>query len=72
MEAIEKGEIFIISDIEEQIVQLADARQEGSYRDSESKAFHMGMLDSLSKDNDINHNFNLQWLKFFKNMKSFL
>ena len=39
--------------IEEQIVQLADALhtgQEGSYQDFESKALHMGMLDSLSKE----------------------
>lgn len=39
--------------IEEQIVQLADALhtgQEGSYMDFESKALHMGMLDSLSKE----------------------
>ena len=39
--------------IEEQIVQLADALhtgQEGSYLDFESKALHMGMLDSLSKE----------------------
>ncbi len=38
---------------EEQIVQLADALatgQEGSYLDYESKALHMGMLDSLSKE----------------------
>ena len=39
--------------IEEQIVQLADALhtgQEGSYLDFESKALHMGMLDSLNKE----------------------
>jgi acetyl-CoA decarbonylase/synthase complex subunit alpha len=39
--------------IEEQIVQLADALhtgQEGSYMDFESKALHMGMLDSLNKE----------------------
>jgi len=39
--------------IEEQIVQLADAihtGQEGSYMDFESKALHMGMLDSLGKE----------------------
>ncbi|MCD6456761.1 MAG: CO dehydrogenase/acetyl-CoA synthase complex subunit epsilon [Methanophagales archaeon] len=39
--------------VEEQIVQLADALhtgQEGSYMDFESKALHMGMLDSLSKE----------------------
>jgi acetyl-CoA decarbonylase/synthase complex subunit alpha len=39
--------------VEEQIVQLADAihtGQEGSYLDFESKALHMGMLDSLSKE----------------------
>ncbi len=39
--------------IEEQIVQLADSLhtgQEGSYMDFESKALHMGMLDSLSKE----------------------
>ncbi|MHC1636506.1 MAG: CO dehydrogenase/acetyl-CoA synthase complex subunit alpha [Candidatus Methanospirareceae archaeon] len=39
--------------IEEQIVQLADSLhtgQEGSYLDFESKALHMGMLDSLAKE----------------------
>ena len=39
--------------IEEQVVQLTDAihtGQEGSYRDFESKALHMGMLDSLGKE----------------------
>jgi acetyl-CoA decarbonylase/synthase complex subunit alpha len=39
--------------VEEQIVQLGDALhtgQEGSYMDFESKALHMGMLDSLSKE----------------------
>ena len=39
--------------IEEQIVQLSDALhtgQEGSYMDFESKAMHMGMLDSLNKE----------------------
>ena len=43
----------VFSYIEEQIVQLADALhtgQEGSYVDFESKALHMGMLDSLSKE----------------------
>jgi len=43
----------VFSYIEEQIVQLADALhtgQEGSYMDFESKALHMGMLDSLSKE----------------------
>ncbi|MHC1584891.1 MAG: CO dehydrogenase/acetyl-CoA synthase complex subunit alpha [Candidatus Syntropharchaeia archaeon] len=39
--------------IEEQIVQLGDSLhtgQEGSYLDFESKALHMGMLDSLAKE----------------------
>ena len=43
----------VFSYIEEQIVQLADALhtgQEGSYMDFESKALHMGMLDSLNKE----------------------
>jgi len=43
----------VLSYVEEQIVQLADALhtgQEGSYMDFESKALHMGMLDSLSKE----------------------
>lgn len=43
----------VFSYIEEQIVQLADALhtgQEGSYMDFESKALHMGMLDSLGKE----------------------
>ncbi len=38
---------------EEQIVQVVDAihtGQEGSYLDYESKAFHLGMLDSLGKE----------------------
>nr|CBH37435.1 acetyl-CoA decarbonylase/synthase complex, alpha subunit [uncultured archaeon] len=43
----------VFSYIEEQIVQLTDALhtgQEGSYMDFESKALHMGMLDSLNKE----------------------
>ena len=43
----------VFSYVEEQIVQLADALhtgQEGSYMDFESKALHMGMLDSLNKE----------------------
>ena len=43
----------VLSYVEEQIVQLADALhtgQEGSYLDFESKTLHMGMLDSLSKE----------------------
>ena len=38
---------------EEQIVQVVDSihtGQEGSYLDYESKAFHLGMIDSLSKE----------------------
>ncbi len=39
--------------VEKELVQLSDALhtgQEGSYLDFESKAFHVGMLDSLSKE----------------------
>ncbi len=39
--------------VEEQIVQVVDSihtGQEGSYLDYESKAFHLGMLDSLAKE----------------------
>lgn len=43
----------VLDYIEEQITQLSDSLstgQEGSYLDFESKALHMGMLDSLSKE----------------------
>ena len=43
----------VLDYIEEQIVQLSDALhtgQEGSVLDFESKALHMGMLDSLAKE----------------------